>query len=99
MRGGGLSLFQGDGHKIRHGQTLFFCRLRSMKTPTNKEKPQTKTFEGDRIAKWLARAGIASRREAEKLIAEGRVCVNGKRSPARAERHDGRQDHGGWTTH
>jgi 23S rRNA pseudouridine2605 synthase len=28
---------------------------------------------GERIAKWLARAGIASRRDAERLIAEGRV--------------------------
>jgi len=33
--------------------------------------------EGDRIAKVLARAGIASRRDAEKLIAEGRVTVDG----------------------
>jgi len=33
---------------------------------------------GDRIAKVLARAGLASRRDAEKLIAEGRVRVNGK---------------------
>ncbi|MDU8945168.1 pseudouridine synthase [Ovoidimarina sediminis] len=32
---------------------------------------------GDRIAKVLARAGIASRREAERMIAEGRVTVNG----------------------
>lgn len=40
---------------------------------------------GDRIAKVLARAGVASRREAERLIAEGRVAVNGKiiESPAR----------------
>lgn len=39
---------------------------------------------GDRIAKVIARAGRASRREAEQLIAEGRVTVNGKRidSPA-----------------
>ncbi len=37
-----------------------------------------KTPEGDRIAKVIARAGRASRREAEKLIAEGRVSVNGK---------------------
>lgn len=39
---------------------------------------------GDRIAKVLARAGIASRRDAEKIIAAGRVTVNGKRitSPA-----------------
>jgi len=28
---------------------------------------------GDRIAKLLARAGIASRREVERMIAEGRV--------------------------
>jgi 23S rRNA pseudouridine2605 synthase len=31
----------------------------------------------ERIAKVLARAGIASRREAETIIAEGRVAVNG----------------------
>jgi len=34
--------------------------------------------KGERIAKYLARAGIASRRDAEKLIEEGRVKVNGK---------------------
>ena len=33
--------------------------------------------EGERIAKRLARAGISSRREAEALIAAGRVRVNG----------------------
>lgn len=40
--------------------------------------------EGDRIAKYLAHAGICSRREAETLIAEGKVMVNGERldSPA-----------------
>ena len=37
-----------------------------------------KTPEGDRIAKTLSRAGIASRREAERMIADGRVSVNGK---------------------
>jgi 23S rRNA pseudouridine2605 synthase len=31
---------------------------------------------GERLAKWLARAGVASRRDAERLIAEGRVRVN-----------------------
>jgi 23S rRNA pseudouridine2605 synthase len=34
--------------------------------------------EGERIAKFLARAGVCSRRDAEKLIAEGRVKLNGK---------------------
>ncbi|OIQ25642.1 MAG: pseudouridine synthase [Alphaproteobacteria bacterium MedPE-SWcel] len=40
--------------------------------------------DGDRIAKVLSRAGVASRREAERMIAEGRVVVNGKtiESPA-----------------
>jgi 23S rRNA pseudouridine2605 synthase len=33
---------------------------------------------GERIAKALARAGVCSRRDAERLIAEGRVSVNGK---------------------
>ncbi len=32
--------------------------------------------EGERIAKLLARAGIASRREVERMIAEGRVKLN-----------------------
>lgn len=31
---------------------------------------------GERVAKWLARAGVASRRDAEKLLAEGRVRLN-----------------------
>ncbi|WEK47317.1 MAG: pseudouridine synthase [Candidatus Andeanibacterium colombiense] len=34
--------------------------------------------EGERIAKLLARAGIASRREVERMIADGRVAVEGK---------------------
>ncbi|AXJ96658.1 MULTISPECIES: pseudouridine synthase [unclassified Sphingomonas] len=33
--------------------------------------------KGDRIAKLLARAGIASRREVERMIAEGRVALDG----------------------
>jgi len=40
---------------------------------TDKPTPQ-----GDRIAKVLSRAGIASRREAERMIGEGRIAVNGK---------------------
>ena len=34
--------------------------------------------EAERIAKFLARAGVCSRRDAERLIAEGRVKLNGQ---------------------
>ena len=37
----------------------------------------SKTPSGERIAKTIARAGLASRRDAEKMILAGRVRVNG----------------------
>ena len=40
--------------------------------------PREGAFEGDRIAKVMARAGVCSRRDAERWIAEGRVAVNGR---------------------
>ncbi|MFZ1469661.1 MAG: pseudouridine synthase, partial [Paracoccaceae bacterium] len=48
-------------------------------TPNDK-KPADKaaTPEGERIAKVLSRRGVASRREAERLIEAGEVTVNGK---------------------
>jgi 23S rRNA pseudouridine2605 synthase len=36
------------------------------------------SFEGERIAKVIARAGICSRRDAEALIETGRVALNGR---------------------
>ena len=47
-------------------------------SPKAAEKPLVKTPEGDRIAKVLSRAGVASRREAERMIELGEVAVNGK---------------------
>jgi len=46
--------------------------------------PTDSTVESGRIAKILARAGVASRRDVERMVAEGRVKVNGKtlESPA-----------------
>jgi len=38
---------------------------------------QSPAREGDRIAKWLARAGVASRRDAERMIADGKITLNG----------------------
>jgi len=43
------------------------------KTPEPPSSP-----EAERIAKFLARAGVCSRRDAERLIADGRVKLNGK---------------------
>ena len=38
----------------------------------------TETQRGDRIAKWLSRAGVASRRDAERMLAEGAIRLNGR---------------------
>jgi pseudouridine synthase len=45
--------------------------------PTLPPRSETRP-EGDRIAKLLARAGVASRREIERMIADGRVALDGK---------------------
>lgn len=44
----------------------------------------TDDLPSERIAKTIARSGLCSRRDAERLIAEGRVSLNGQRlqSPA-----------------
>ena len=42
-------------------------------TPRSDDRP-----EGDRIAKLLARAGVASRREIERMIADKRITLDGK---------------------
>ncbi len=47
---------------------------KSSSTPPSNALPP----EGERIAKFLARAGVCSRRDAERLIADGRVKLNGK---------------------
>jgi 16S rRNA U516 pseudouridylate synthase RsuA-like enzyme len=45
--------------------------------PPAADAPQT-AEKGERIAKVLSRRGIASRREAERLIEAGEVPVNGR---------------------
>jgi 23S rRNA pseudouridine2605 synthase len=56
-------------------------------SPTNRQMDRSNEHPaaGERIAKVIARAGLASRREAEAWIAAGRVAVNGEpiASPAR----------------
>lgn len=38
----------------------------------------TQEPRGERIAKWLGRTGVASRRDAERMIEEGRIKLNGQ---------------------
>jgi 23S rRNA pseudouridine2605 synthase len=59
--------------------------VRAPRKPTAPAEASRAAANGDRIAKVIARAGICSRRDAEKMIAEGRVTLNGEKvtSPAR----------------
>ncbi|WP_128892884.1 pseudouridine synthase [Erythrobacter sp. HKB08] len=45
---------------------------------SDKSRPGVAPSEGERIAKLLARAGVASRREVERMIADGRVAIDGE---------------------
>jgi 23S rRNA pseudouridine2605 synthase len=50
-----------------------------MKSPERYKptKLERRADDGQRIAKLLARAGVASRREIERMIADGRIALNG----------------------
>ncbi|HCI07654.1 MAG TPA: pseudouridine synthase, partial [Sulfitobacter sp.] len=48
-------------------------------TKDSKDKATASATAGDRIAKVIARAGVASRRDVERMIEEGRVYVNGSK--------------------
>src|SRR5881394_1889688 len=55
-------------------------RTKRPPVPPRRKGPPPPRDEGpQRIAKLLARAGIASRREIERMIAEGRIALNGEK--------------------
>jgi len=56
------------------------AKPRAAKPPAQTVFSETreKAFEGERVAKAMARAGACSRRDAEQWIAQGRVAVNGR---------------------
>ncbi len=71
-----------SGHNSGGGGKPAPYKIPVPRTPKAAAVPQKRALaddgtprEGDRIAKLLARAGIASRREVERLIAEGRVTL------------------------
>ena len=57
------------------------------------EDEHNTTLTGERLARFLAHAGVASRRHAEELIAAGRVQVNGTTVMTQGTRVDPEQDH------
>ncbi len=68
---------------------------KSPKRPPRKSKNNSVErdwSEGERIAKYLARAGVASRREAEAMIERGEVSINGRKLNTPAFKVTGQED-------
>jgi 23S rRNA pseudouridine2605 synthase len=63
--------------KFHRGRKFRGKRLKTALPRPAVKMPPPAAKEGDRVAKAIARAGLASRREAEAWIAAGRVAVNG----------------------
>ncbi|WP_308706255.1 pseudouridine synthase [Marinoscillum sp. MHG1-6] len=52
--------------------------MKGGKKPLNKKEDNTGSAEVLRLNKYIANSGVCSRREADQLIAEGKIKVNGK---------------------
>ena len=79
----GNAAYEKRGEQAKLGEKSFAKRGPFAKVREDKKfsKPNSASFivdeaEPERIAKRLARVGIASRREAEEMIAAGRIAVN-----------------------
>lgn len=66
---------------------------KAKRRPNRKHKTVESDWQdGERIAKYLARAGIASRREAEAMIERGEVRIDGRKLTTPAFKVTGRED-------
>jgi 23S rRNA pseudouridine2605 synthase len=83
-RGAGSGRGSGSGRAARPGVTPAEVRERPGGRRAGRSAaraqmgPAKPAGSGDRIAKLLARAGVGSRRDIERMIAEGRVALEGK---------------------
>lgn len=67
-------------------------RNRKRRPSRRPNKPDSDWQDGERIAKYLARAGVASRREAEAMIERGEVRIDGRKLTTPAFKVTGRED-------
>ncbi len=67
-------------------------RNRKRRPKRQSNEPDRDWQDGERIAKYLARAGVASRREAEAMIERGEVRINGRKLTTPAFKVSGRED-------
>lgn len=67
-------------------------RNRKRRPAKRQSAPSNDWQDGERIAKYLARAGIASRREAEAMIERGEVRIDGRKLTTPAFKVTGRED-------
>lgn len=71
------------------------ARRRTRGKPQSRKQrtvPRNDWSTGERVAKYLARAGIASRREVEAMIERGEVRINGKKLTTPAFKVTGREN-------
>jgi 23S rRNA pseudouridine2605 synthase len=63
-----------------HGRLIGWARISARPASTGDDVPPfpTPPKDAQRIAKLLARAGVASRREVERMIADKRIAIGGK---------------------
>ncbi len=73
------------------GQTRKPAGKKSNKSNRHQPPAEPDWSEGERIAKYLARCGVASRRACEGLIEAGKVMVNGERLHSPAFKVTGRE--------
>jgi 23S rRNA pseudouridine2605 synthase len=73
--GGGLRGFERDAHCP---VIMVHDPLRPQPNDPGQEHDSGEEGGGERVAKLLARSGVGSRRDVERLIGEGRVAINGR---------------------
>ena len=64
--------------KLRHSMQLCLIAKEPMARP-RATKPPTERLESGRLNRYIARAGVCSRRKADHLIENGQVQVNGQK--------------------